>query len=139
MSEEMKMNVNQQDLPITSDTSDARSTRAEVISLHPLTDIHESKQAAVLSMDLPGVSRDALDIDVDNNVLTVKAAVNLHTPEGLTPSYMEMHSGVYERRFTLGDELDSANIEAHLKDGVLTLMIPLMPQHQPRKIEVKVA
>ncbi|MCK4710771.1 MAG: Hsp20/alpha crystallin family protein, partial [Gammaproteobacteria bacterium] len=70
---------------------------------------------------------------------TVKGAVNLHTPTELSPRYMELHSGVFERRFTLGDELDSAKIEATLKNGELRLTIPHLEQHKPRKVEIKVA
>ena len=135
MSEEKKMNVNKQDLPAEVKTSSA----AEVMSLRPLTDIHETKQGVTLYMDLPGVSKGSLDIDVDKNVLTIKGAVNLHTPVELTPAYMELHSGVFERRFTLGDELDSAKIEATLNNGELTLHIPHLEQHKPRKIEIKAA
>jgi HSP20 family molecular chaperone IbpA len=90
-------------------------------------------------MDLPGVSKESLDIDVDQNVLTIRGAINLHTPDDLKPSYMEVHSGVFERRFTLGDELDSNKIEATHKQGELALFIPRSEQHKPRKIEVKVA
>ena len=136
MSEEKKMNLNKQELPEAAETA---STRAEVLSLRPLTDIHETKQGVTLYMDLPGVSKDSLDINVDKNVLTIKGAVNLHTPVDLSPTYMELHSGVFERRFTLGDELDSGNIEATLKNGELKLGIPHLEQHKPRKIEIKVA
>ncbi len=136
MTEEMKMNLKKQELPVKLNTDESR---AEVLSLRPLTDIHETKEAVTLYMDLPGVCKDSLNIDIDNNVLMIKAAVNLHTPVEISPSYMEMHSGVYEQRFTLGDELDSNNIEATLKHGELTLRIPHLQQHKPRKIEIKVA
>ena len=135
MSEEKKMNLHKQDLPAEVKASAA----AEVLSLRPLTDIHETKLGVTLTMDLPGVSKESLDIDIDKNVLTIKGAVNLHTPHDLSPSYMELHSGVFERRFTLGDELDSAKIEATLKHGELTLYIPHLEQHKPRKIDIKVA
>jgi HSP20 family molecular chaperone IbpA len=109
----------------------------EEFTLRPSTDIHETEQGVTLYMDLPGVNKDALDIDVDQNVLTIKAAINLHTPEDLKPSHMELHSGVFERRFTLGDELASENIEATLKQGELRLFIPRSEQHKPRKIEIR--
>ncbi len=136
MSEEKKMNLKNQELPAEVN---AGASAAEVMSLRPLTDIHETKQGVTLYMDLPGVSKETLDIDVDKNVLSIKGAVNLHTPVELSPSYMELHSGVFERRFTLGDELDSEKIEASLKNGELSLFIPHLEQHQPRKIEINVA
>lgn len=136
MSEEKKMNLNKQELAAQSTTD---TDRAEVLSMRPLTDIHETSEGVTLYMDLPGVSKETLDIDIDNNVLTIKGPVNLHTPVELKPSYMELHSGNFERRFTLGEELDSGKIEAVLKDGELKLTIPHLEQHKPRKIEIKVA
>ncbi len=136
MSEEKKMNLNKQESPVEVQQG---SSAAEVMSLRPLADIHETKQGVTLYMDLPGVSKESLDIDVDKDVLIIKGAVNLHTPVELSPSYMELHSGVFERRFTLGDELDSTKIEAALKNGELTLYIPHLEQHMPRKIEIKIA
>ena len=115
------------------------SERAEAISLRPATDIVETKEGVTLYIDMPGVSKDALSVDVDQSVLSVKGSINLHTPDGLEPTYMDIHSGAFERRFTLGEQLDSAAIEAHLEQGVLKLVIPRSEKHKPRKIEVKVA
>ena len=136
MSEEKKMNLHKQHVP--AEVKSAAST-AEVLSLRPLTDIHEAKLGVTLAMDLPGVSKESLDIDIDKNVLTIRGAVNLHTSNDLSPSYMELHSGVFERRFTMGDELDSTKIEATLKNGELILFIPHLERHIPRKIDIKVA
>jgi HSP20 family molecular chaperone IbpA len=107
--------------------------------MRPAADIQENANGANIYIDLPGVSKDSLDIDVDQNVLTIKGAINLNTPENLDPSYMDVHAGIFERRFTLGEELDINNIEANLKQGELRLFIPRSEQHKPRKIEVKVA
>ncbi|HGG59221.1 MAG TPA: Hsp20/alpha crystallin family protein [Gammaproteobacteria bacterium] len=117
----------------------AEAQRAETITLRPATDIHETKEGVTLYIDMPGVPKDALSIDVDQNVLSVKGAINLHTPEGLEPTYMDVHSGTFERHFTLGEQLDTQSISAELDQGVLKLSIPRSEQHKPRKIEVKVA
>jgi HSP20 family molecular chaperone IbpA len=132
MSENKEMNVSRNEQSVAREQANA-----EEYSLRPLTDIHENEQGVTLYLDLPGVSKEALSIDVDQNVLTIKGAIDLHTPEDLKPSYMELHSGVFERRFTLGDELASENIEATLKQGELKLFIPHSEQHKPRKIEIK--
>ncbi|MGV6815754.1 MAG: Hsp20/alpha crystallin family protein [Thiotrichales bacterium] len=113
--------------------------RAEMMSLRPAADIVEGKDGVTLHVDLPGVSKESLEIDVDQNVLTIKGGINLHTPEDLEPSYIDVHSGVFERRFTLGEQLDSGGIKAELNQGELKLFIPRSEQHKPRKIEVKVA
>lgn len=107
--------------------------------MRPAADILENKEGATLYIDLPGVSKETLDIHVDEDVLTVRGGINLHTPEDLEPTYMDVHAGAFERRFTLGEELDTEGIEAKLNQGQLELFIPRAQQHKPRKIEVKVA
>ncbi len=117
----------------------ASENKTQVQTMYPATDIHETKEGATLYIDLPGVSRDALDIDVDQNVLTVKGDINLATPDDLTPTYMDVRAGAFKRQFTLSAELDSNKVDAQLKDGVLKLVIPRSEKHKPRKIEVKAA
>jgi HSP20 family molecular chaperone IbpA len=116
-----------------------RPERAQSLDLSPAADIHETKDGAVIYLDLPGVSKDSLEINVDSDVLTIRGGLNLNTPHDLNPTYMDVHAGVYSRKFTLSAELDSSNIEANLKDGVLKLVIPRSEKHKPRKIEVKAA
>ncbi len=115
------------------------NARAQSLELTPAADIHETKDGAVIYIDLPGVSKDSLDINMDSDVLTIKGGVNLNTPDDLNPTYMDVHAGFYSRKFTLSSELDSAKIDANLKNGVLQLEIPRSEKHKPRKIEVKVA
>ena len=114
-------------------------TAKQVRVMRPAADIHETKEGATIVIDLPGVSHETLDIDVDKNVLSVRGDISLDTPEDLTPTYMDVHAGAYQRQFTLSAELDSSKIDAHLKDGVLKLVIPRSEKHKPRKIEVKAA
>ena len=137
MSEENKTVATQESEVAKSTVSEQE--KAEVVTLKPLTDIRESEEGVTLYMDLPGVSKDALQIDVDQNVLSVRGGINLHTPENLQPTYMDVHSGVFERHFTLGDQLDSSGIDASMNQGELKLFIPRSERHKPRKIEVKVA
>ena len=115
------------------------NARAQSLELTPAADIHETKDGAVIYIDLPGVSKDSLDINMDSDVLTIKGGVNLNTPDDLNPTYMDVHAGFYSRKFTLSPELDSSKIDAKLKNGVLKLKIPRSEKHKPRKIEVKVA
>jgi len=135
MSEEKKMTLNQETGPVENQARES----AEVVHLRPLADIHENKEGVKLYLDLPGVSKDSLEIDIDKNVLTIKGEIKLDLPENMKARYIELNSGVFDRQFTLGDELDSEHIDASLKQGVLELSIPRLQQHQPRKIEIKVA
>lgn len=91
----------------------------------------------VVSFDLPGVSPDAIELDVERNVLTVKAE-RRPTPETehVEMQVAERPLGVFSRQLFLGDTLDAENISAHYDSGVLTLRIPVAPQAKPRKIEI---
>ena len=91
----------------------------------------------VVAFDLPGVSPDAIELDVERNVLTVKAErrPTLET-EHVEMQVAERPLGMFSRQLFLGDTLDAENISAHYDSGVLTLRIPIAPQAKPRKIEI---
>ena len=112
---------------------------AEAITLTPTTDIYEAKEGVTLYVDLPGVSKKTLDIDVDQDILTIKGKIDLTTAANMQPTYIDVRADVFERRFTLGDELDTNQIEAKLDQGALKLTIPRLEKHQPKKVSIKVA
>jgi HSP20 family protein len=91
----------------------------------------------VVAFDLPGVSADAIELDVERNVLTVKAErrPTVET-EHVEMQVAERPLGVFTRQLFLGDTLDAEHITAHYDAGVLTLRIPVAPQAKPRKIEI---
>ena len=91
----------------------------------------------VVAFDLPGVSPDAIELDVERNVLTVKAErrSNRETDQ-VEMQVAERPLGVFSRQLFLGETLDSDNISAHYESGVLTLRIPVAPQAKPRKIAI---
>jgi len=129
----------QQTKDIQTSNNKPTMNRDQVMDLLPQADIHETKEGAIIFIDLPGVNKDSLDIDVDNNVLTIEGAIELDTPTDLNPTYRDVHAGAYKRKFTLSSELDSSKIDANLNNGVLKLIIPRSDEHKPRKIEVKAA
>ncbi|TDD18595.1 Hsp20/alpha crystallin family protein [Kribbella turkmenica] len=91
----------------------------------------------VVAFDLPGISPDAIDLDVERNVLTVRAERRpLERGEGVEMQVAERPLGVFSRQLFLGDTLDAANIQASYESGVLTLRIPVAEQAKPRKIEI---
>jgi HSP20 family protein len=102
----------------------------------PAVDVFEDDAGITLLADLPGVSRDRLELQVDGDALTIEGTVQSAAPEGLQPVYAELRLPRYRRSFTLSRELDTQRIEANLKDGVLTLRIPKQAHAQPRRIEV---
>jgi HSP20 family protein len=89
----------------------------------------------VVEFDLPGVSPDSVDLDVERNVLTVKAErPALNGDRELIAA--ERPRGVFSRQLILGDNLDTENVGAAYSSGVLTVRIPVAEQAKPRKIQI---
>ena len=89
----------------------------------------------VIEFDLPGVSRESIDLDVERNVLTVRAErVPGNGDWEMLAS--ERPRGVFSRQLVLGDNLDLERIEANYDGGVLRLIVPVAERAKPRKIEV---
>jgi len=89
----------------------------------------------VLEFDLPGVARDTIDLDVERNVLTVRAErVARNGDWEMLAS--ERPRGLFSRQLVLGDNLDLDRIEAHYADGVLRLTVPVAEEANPRKIQI---
>lgn len=112
---------------------DASSQRASA----PAVDIFEDAGGITLLADMPGVSRDRLDVRLDGDALAIEGEVGITTPEGMRALWAEVNVPRYRRTFTLSRELDASRIEANLKDGVLTLRIPKQAHAQPRRIAVQ--
>ncbi|WP_320006912.1 Hsp20/alpha crystallin family protein [Maridesulfovibrio sp.] len=112
------------------------SEEKKIENFSPATDIVENEQGFYMYVDLPGVSKESLDIDLDENTLVVsgKAAATLGDGEKFIDQ--EFCEGKYARRFTIADTVDRENIKANLKNGVLELFLPKMPEVQPRKIQI---
>jgi HSP20 family protein len=91
----------------------------------------------VLEFDLPGVAKESIDLDVERNVLTVRAErVARNGDWEMLAS--ERPRGLFSRQLVLGDNLDLNHIEAFYDDGVLRLRVPVAEQAKPRKIQVQV-
>jgi HSP20 family molecular chaperone IbpA len=106
--------------------------------LRPPVDVFEDAEGITLSLDMPGVSKDRLNVQADKDALVIEGEMQISMPDGMQALYAEVHSTRYRRSFTLSGELDAEKIEAGLKDGVLTVHIPKRAELRPRKIEVKV-
>jgi HSP20 family protein len=91
----------------------------------------------VVAFDLPGVSPDAIDLDVERNVLTVRAERRpTVSDENVEMQVAERPLGVFSRQLFLGDSLDAEHIQASYESGVLTLRIPVAERAKPRKIAI---
>lgn len=106
-------------------------------ALQPRVDVFEDSTGITLLADIPGASPDTLDIKVEGSSLTLCADMATAMPQGMESVYAEVRLPRYRHAFTLSRELDTAKIEASLKDGVLQLRIPKAAHAQPRRIEVR--
>ena len=108
-------------------------------ALLPPVDVFEDASGITLYADMPGVTKDKLDLHVDGDTLAIEGSLGLELPEGMEASHAEVGLACYRRVFTLSKDLDASRISAELKQGVLTLRIPKADHAQPRRIEVKVS
>lgn len=116
-------------------TNPQRAT--EMPTLQPLVDVFEDATGLTLLVDMPGVPKDAIELRVEGDSLSIVGDIAAANVDGLQPSYAEVQAGRYRRAFTLSRELDATRIEASGKDGVLRLRIPKTERAQPRRIEIR--
>lgn len=105
----------------------------------PRVDIIETEDALEILADMPGVTRDSVEVTLEQRVLTIRGRADTSLPEDLAPLYLEYQPGDYERAFTLSDAVDPSGIEARVKDGVLHLRLPKVGPAKPQRIEIKAA
>jgi len=104
----------------------------------PRADILEGEKEYRLVMDLPGVERDNLAVELEDQTLTVRARREAPLPEGFKLLHGERAERVeFRRTFTLGRGVDPASISAKVERGVLVVTLPKSEQALPRRIEVK--
>jgi len=90
----------------------------------------------VVAVDLPGVDPGSIDVNVEQNVLTIRAERKETLGDGVEIIAAERPRGVFSRQLLLGETLDTENVKAGYDGGVLTVRIPVAEKAQPRKIEV---
>jgi HSP20 family protein len=103
----------------------------------PAFEVKENQEGYVFKADIPGVPEKDLDITRTGNRLTVSGKRDAEREEkGETFYAMERSYGSFTRAFTLPEGIDGEHIRAELREGVLTLVVPKMPESQPQKISV---
>lgn len=111
--------------------------RDEEMTMAPPVDIHEDAHGITLKAEMPGVSKDRLNVQADRNGLLIEGEVSIELPQGMEAMYADVQATKYRRSFTLSSELDCDRIQASLENGVLTLHIPKRAEFTARKIEVQ--
>lgn len=126
------------DIPIKTKKVEKREVEQTVDRerFSPDVDIYETEEGLILHADMPGVTKENVDIQVDGDVLTILGKVAT-PPADAAPIYAEYRIGDYYRAFTLSQEIDTRAISAEMTHGVLMLRLPKAKRAKSRKIEVK--
>lgn len=99
-------------------------------------DAYRDGDTFVVLFDLPGVNPDSIDLNVERNVLTVRAEREDATPENAEVIVSERPTGAFSRQLILSDTLDTEHVEARYENGELKVTIPVAEQAKPRKIQI---
>lgn len=110
-------------------------TRAGERYARPSVNIIETEEGLTLIADIPGATKETLDVNVEKGILTINAPVARSQPG--QPVYTEFELLPYYRQFAIPEGLDQAKAKADLNNGLLTLHIPKAAAAKPRRIEVR--
>ncbi|RFA09022.1 heat-shock protein Hsp20 [Subtercola boreus] len=99
-------------------------------------DLYRDGDRYILNADLPGIDPGSVDVDVDGQLLTIRAQRTAATQEGAKWLVQERPNGTYLRQFSLGEGVASESISATYDNGVLSVIIPVSEKAKPRKIQV---
>jgi len=102
----------------------------------PVTDIFETPEALTVVLEMPGVDRDSIEANVENNVVTIRGRIDFSKYEGMQPVYTEYIVGHYVRSFEISNQYDQSKISAQMKDGVVTIVLPKAEHTKPRRIQI---
>jgi len=108
-------------------------------ALIPPVDIFEDKEAVTLIADLPGVSKETLQLQIDKDTLQIYGKVSKNAPLPALSHYAEFPEKDFYRAFTIGEEIDQEKIEATINNGVLKLLLPKHERVKPKKIDIKIS
>jgi HSP20 family protein len=102
----------------------------------PTTDIYETPDSLTVVLEMPGVDKENVDVRVEDGVLNIEGRLDFSKYQGLQPLYTEYNIGHYARNFRVSSRIDHNKIDAEMKDGVLTLVLPKVEEAKPRRIQV---
>lgn len=112
------------------------SSQVDPVVFTPPIDIFETPEGLVLLADLPGVTLDSLELQVQDNKLTLYGKVKSDLPVDARMIHQEYAIGHFLRSFILSDEVDHDRITAKLNQGVLEVVLPQLRKSEPRRIQV---
>ena len=113
------------------------ATQGNESAMRPPVDVFETSDGIRLVADMPGVSKEHLRLRAEGNTLTIEGELQFDMADRMEALYADVRSTLYRCSFVLSPELDTSQIEAILKDGVLAVRIPKRAAFRPRRIEVQ--
>ena len=119
--------------------SDLGKDQETFAAWYPATDIYETKDDYVFKLEVPGLARDDVNVELNNNTLTIKGEKK-ENKEVKKEDYhrVESFTGSFSRSYTLPRNVDSKKIKANIKDGILELHIPKAEEAKPKSISINV-
>lgn len=102
----------------------------------PGADIFEADHALSVVLEMPGVDKSNVDVNVEDGILVVEGRVDFSKYEGMQPVYTEYNVGHYRRTFSLSNKINQGAITAEMTDGVLTVTLPKAEAAKARRIEI---
>jgi HSP20 family molecular chaperone IbpA len=127
-----------QDVAASKSSAVEKKARERETLLVPAVDIFEDPHQITVQAEMPGVSKNKLNVQADRNGLLIEGDMEIDMPTGLAALYADLQTTRYRRSFVLSGELETERIEASLKDGLLTVRIPKRVEFRTRKIKVNV-
>jgi len=127
-----------QDVATSESAAVEKKTRERETVLVPAVDIFEDAHQITVQAEMPGVSKDKLNVQADRNGLLIEGNMEIDMSTGMAALYADLQTTRYRRSFVLSGELETERIEASLKDGLLTVRIPKRVEFRTRKIKVNV-
>jgi len=114
------------------------NTARDEYVLLPLTDIYETEGQYTLKMEMPGITKDKLEVLLEDNELEIRGEADRYSPEGKELKYSEFSQYNYYRKYNVGDDIDREGIDAKFENGVLTLVLKKHEAAKPRRIPINV-
>ena len=106
--------------------------------LRPAMDVVENENNITVRVDLPGLTGDDVHVEMEDNVLTIKGEIgDTIEKDGERYHYRERYSGSFQRSLRLPNTIDAEKVDASFDNGVLNIVLPKVPQAQPKKIDIK--
>ncbi len=124
-------------IPVKTQNKNVPDTRERSRTLRPPVDIFETSEGLTVIADLPGVQKEDVQIQIENDVLTIKGIPKSNLTADIT--YREFELYPYFRQFQLSDKVDQEKVKAEMKNGVLIIHLPKKEEAKPKQISVTVS